>query len=156
MEKQKLELILNNRHLFCRRCNGDGEPVGESYKWTIRKKSDVPCEMFHLILGFVRRRVNQCRDKDFDTIRRATRRALVEAGQACGCQPERKAEGGDVAWYLDSEPLMAFQIHAEIRIKKRVRKMLRSEALLRWVITISEKGFFKFLPKKTRRGPGAT
>jgi hypothetical protein len=155
MQKQKLELILNNRQLLCWRLNSDGENVGERYKWTIRKNSVVPREMFHLILGFVRRRVNQCPDKSFDTIRRAVRRSLFEAGQACGCTPERKAAGGDVAWYLHSEPFIAFQIHAETPTKKRIRKMLHNQALLRWVITINEKGFFKFLPRKTRKGPGS-
>ena len=156
MKKQQLELILNNRQLLCRRLNGDGEHVGEKYLWTIQKKSNVPRVMFHLIFGFVRRRVRKCSDEDFDTIRKAIRRALLEAGEACGCQPERNAEGGDVAWYLASEPLIAFQIHAETPTRKRVKKMFRNQALLRWVITTNEKGFVKFLPQKTRKGPGAT
>ena len=153
MQEQKLELILHNRRLSCCRLNADGENVGERFKWKIRRNSVLPREMFHLILGFVRREVSKCRDKSFDTIRRAVRRALLEAGEACGCKPERKAAGGDVAWHLDSEPLIAFQIHAETPIKKRVNKMLRGEALLRWVIRINEKGFVKFLPRKTRQEP---
>jgi len=61
------------------------------------------------------------------------------------------AEGGNIAWYLEGEPLIAFQIHEGDLNKKRLKKLFKGHAILRWVIAVNDKGYVRFLPQRTRK-----
>lgn len=150
LKQQKLRLHLRNNRLTCERLNRDGGPSGFEYHWKIRETSNVPNELFFLILGYVRRARTQCATKSFADVRRAIKRALYEAARACCCQARRRVEGGSITWYLDGAPFIAFQIHRNSVNKKRVKKLLRGNATLRWVITLVDNGFMEFVPQRAK------
>jgi hypothetical protein len=149
VRKQTIQLEVHDRILVSQR-RRDGHPVGKPYSWRVQEKSNLPREIFHLIFGYIRRRVRLCDDKSFRTLSKAVRRGIHEAAKSCGCESESDAPGGGISWYLDGSPLIVFQIHSEEIDKQRKRKMLDGDALLRWAIVIGRNGFIKISPRRTR------
>ncbi len=151
MPNRKLRLKLKQDRLVYQRYGKDGRLTGKRQVWRIRKDSYAPRALFHLVLGYVRQRVNQCEDKSFEAVRKAALRGLCEAARACGCKPSFGAEGGDALWTLRGEPFFAFQIHKDFLRKETATKLRKGKAWLRWVVIVKKSGYVEFVPRRTRR-----
>jgi hypothetical protein len=149
--KQRLQLKLDNRTLSSRRLGKNGESDEASFEWQIREWSQLPKTIFFLIQGYLKKRINQCYEKDFSTVRIAVVRGLTEAAEACGCKSTKDAKGGDLCWFLDDKPFFSFQIHEGNTDRERAKKLHGRSPILRWVIEIRPTGIPKFKPQKTRR-----
>lgn len=101
--------------------------------------------------GFMRSTIRRCDDRSFSSLNRAVLRALHEAAESCGCESKSACDGGDVAWYLDGKPFIAWQIHEEILNRQRARKLRESAAALRLVVVVRDSGYFRIRPRWTRR-----
>lgn len=151
LQKQKLRLKLDRNRLICRRYDKEGNLPDKAQIWRIGKTSNAPRAVFHLILGYVRRRVSQSDEKSIEIVRKAVLRGLCEAATACGCHSSFGEEGGDVMWTLRGEPFFAFQIHEEFLDKKNAARLRKGETRLRWVVVIKKGGYVRFIPRKARR-----
>jgi hypothetical protein len=148
--KQHLRLKLKGHTLFSHRLGKNGRSSERPFAWEIRELSLTPRAMFQLIQGFVRKRVSQCYEKNFESVRRAVLRGLGEAAVACGCELATDGKGGDVCWLLDGKSFFAFQVHQGATDELRAKKMRGRSPILRWVIEIDENGAAKFKPQKAK------
>lgn len=148
MVKPSFRLRLKGETLTIRRINKEGG-FGKRHAWRIGKRSNVPKALYHLIHSFIRKRVGQCEDTEFPSVKEAVLRALCEAAEACGCTHRFGSESGDVTWFLDGAALFAFQIHKDFLRKVRARELRSSAAPLRWILKVQERGFVKYLPRRT-------
>jgi hypothetical protein len=77
-------------------------------------------------------------------------RALHEATTAFGCEAKSDCDGGDVTWYVDGQPFVAWQIHEEVLNKQQARTLRDSRAALRGVVVVT-KSYFRIRMRLTRR-----
>ncbi len=148
--RPQLKLSLRKRTLTCCRLNKEGVPEGKSDKWKITKNSNVPCALFYLILGFVRKGLSTLAEADFETRKDAVVRALRQAARATGCKPIFGCKGTDIAWRVDGKRLIGFQIHEKKIDESRREELLRCKTRLRWIITVNGRSF-RFRLQRTRQ-----
>jgi hypothetical protein len=146
--RAKLHLKLHKKLFSLSRLNNDGT-LGSRYEWQIRKYSIVPRGLFYLLSGYVRKALIDSEHKNFKARKKKVFAALCRAADQCGCVPQAGIAGGDIAWLLDDEVLIAFQIHRDPYNRLRSRHLLKSAAAFRWVIEIRLGGRFKFVPLKS-------
>jgi hypothetical protein len=144
-----IKITCDGNVLRCWRLDRKGSPKGKTVPWQIRTRSYVPRLIFHCLMGYIRKRVNQKEDRNFNSVKEAVLQALCEAAKTCGCKSRFDREGGDVTWYLDDRPFFAFQIHEQEVDKLRAKKMFRGRSKLRWVIEIRDGGKIRYVPRKT-------
>ncbi len=150
-KRQLLRIKLREDYYFVQRIGEQGERIGKPTKWKIEKRSSLPRELFFKTCGFIGSRIKRCDERSLVDLKRATLRALHEAAAAYGCASKSGCDCGDIAWYLDGEPFVAWQIHQETLDKQRASKLRKSRAALRWIVVLRESGYFRMRPRRTRR-----
>jgi hypothetical protein len=147
-QKLSLRLLPDRGLLIVRRANKGG--WGTKERWKIGEKSNVPKALYFIILNFVRQRVKRCENKkDFASLKKCVLRALCEAGEVCGCEPQFGKEGADVVWYLEDIPLIGFHVAKAVCKKRKVRELLAGKTVFRWTIAVAESGYFHILARTT-------
>jgi hypothetical protein len=81
--------------------------------WKIRKKSNVPREMFFKIRGFLKQGVKRCGTKSLDGVIGAGWEGLKQAGEVFGCEIKDGSKLADFYWLLDGRRLVAWQLAIE-------------------------------------------
>jgi hypothetical protein len=144
-----IKIICDGNVLRCHRVDRDGSRLGTSYGWEIGPRSYLPQLIYYVLHGYIRRSINQIKDKNFASVRKAVLQALCDAARTCGCKPRFDREGGDVTWYLKGKPFFAFQIHEPPVDQRRAKKMIRGNTILRWAVEIRKNGIVHHDPRKT-------
>lgn len=147
-QKLRLRLLPDRGLLIVRRPNKGG--WGTKERWKIGEKSNVPKALYFIILNFVRQRVKWCENKkDFASSKNCVLRALCEAAEVCGCEPQFGKEGADVVWYLKDFALIGFHIAEDKCKKSAVRQLLAGRTFFRWTMALSASGYFHIRPRET-------
>jgi hypothetical protein len=76
-------------------------------------------------------------------------RALCEAAEVCGCEPQIGKEGADVVWYSEDIPLIGFHVAKAVCKQRKVRELLAGNTVFRWTIAVTESGWFDIRPRDT-------
>jgi hypothetical protein len=150
-KRQLLRIKLKEDSFYVQRVGEDGARIGKRTNWKIGKRSNLPRELFFKTCGFIRSRIKRCEDRSFSGLNRAVLRALHEAATAFGCESKSGCDGGDVIWYVDGQPFVAWQIHEEVLNKQQARTLRDSSAALREVVVLKKSGYFIIQRRWTRR-----
>jgi len=119
---------------------------GNRYDWEIRKNGKLPSALFFHLRNYVTRRIQECDREELSEVRRAVRAGLREAAKDCGCEVRRRCASGDLVFYLQGTPLIAFVIPKDPSHYEPPRELLQSEAVFRWIVKVQSKKYFTFVP----------
>jgi hypothetical protein len=141
----KLDLKLRGKVFSVCPVNKHGG-LGQRYDWDIRKNGKLPSAFFFHLRNYIARRIQECDGEDLSELRRAVREGLREATKDCGCQVRRRCAGGDLVFYLNGTPLIAFVIPKDPSHYEPPGELLQSEAVFRWIIKVQNKKYFTSVP----------
>ena len=101
-------------------------------------------------MGFLQRSIRQSGTKSIDSMMIAGREGIKQAGKAFGCEIRKGSKLADLYWLLDEQRLVAWQIHERSLDERRIRKLVKSKALLRIAVVMKKGGYFEIKPQATK------
>jgi hypothetical protein len=151
-KRTRLSLYLQkNRLVYCT-VDDEGHPVNERKFWSILEITNLPRTVFFRTLGYVRRALLRLRkdNGDFHVTVAAILHALKRAAGEFGCDATEPNKRTDLAWKAEGKLLVGFQVHKDVVDEKRLKALLGSKTVFRFVILVRSNGYFRLVRQPTR------